>query len=510
MKKEDIWTPIIEGQIYKYLADENGDVDHKVKTLMDYSLGRVLHKTLTAQFPEGGNVFDVYNACESSRLLHISDWLIASHANNEAWLRNVDDKGRPKKLMKFSTVEQIMVEADKAMMKAAQQCRDIVLDASQERIIAQLEDGFTMVELLSPKALDRESSYMQHCIGNGGYDHKVGTVHFGYLSLRDPANKPHATIELMADEMGKWHIMQLQGKQNKFPLQRYVELIVPFIRERDYGMDARLKSNLPFIIDVDGQWHHIGNLPSQLKCHTFNPMTNTMADIKMPDHMSVFSRAEICFKKLDGFPKLISFGDRNTKNVGLEMTHVEIDNMHGETHIKNSAHFNTVRFLTAPESITVDGNCVLAFMENSKMPKAVAAMGTLVISGQVGEEFDTKLEAGGDITFWKCKKLKTITHGIVTKGRLSIFGSEIRDLPDGIDVRELLLTETNVTTLPEGTKVSEKLILDNQVFWEHIPDSIDDDVIIAWKDSHRGPTLEDESGPATVGEWRSQQLRLGM
>lgn len=91
---------------------------------------------------------------------------------------------RPKKLMKFSTIEQIIAEADKAMLKAAQKGRDIVLNESQEKLVVNLDDGFSIVELLAPEALDRESAYMQHCIGNGGYDDKVGSDHFKYLSSR--------------------------------------------------------------------------------------------------------------------------------------------------------------------------------------------------------------------------------------------------------------------------------------------------------------------------------------
>lgn len=34
----------------------------------------------------------------------------------EAWLSNVDGQGRPRKLLKFSSIEQIVQEANKAMM----------------------------------------------------------------------------------------------------------------------------------------------------------------------------------------------------------------------------------------------------------------------------------------------------------------------------------------------------------------------------------------------------------
>lgn len=527
MKKENIWTPIIESELYKFLADENGDVDVDVKKMMNYSLGRVLYKTLNSQLPAGGSIFDFHHACESSKLLHISDWLIAAHINNEPWLQNVDERGRPKKLLKFSTVEQIIAEADKAMLKASQKNRDIKLDETQETLLEQLDGGYTLVELLSPEALDRESAFMQHCIGNGSYDSRLKSPRFQYLSLRDANNKPHATMELILNSNNIWEIQQLQGKQNYAPIQKYIELILPFIKDRKLAFSTGARRNFPYVIDKNCDFHHYNNLPSTVECHTFGPgpksTSDDMGQIKMPLRLAVDDSIIINIKKLDGFPESITFNPAKKAErgvYGLNISFVEIDNAYGDIHIGESTKFDGVKFLTEPESFTVDGELRLYFHHNSKTPKTISASGNIFIFGYTGEEFNSKFEKCTNVAFWQCRNLNKFKYGLDIQGILSIFDSPISELPDGISVRELRLSQTNVLSLPEGTRISEKLVIDDPDTFQHIPDSIDDDVEIEvsglldelLNDQVMGRLhmTKEQTGSITVGEWRAlrQQLRM--
>jgi len=496
------WTRLIEQEIYQYLYNENGDIDAALERFMTISLGRVLSKNSAS---------DDRRRPADTEIYHISDWLIAAVRNNEPWLQNVDEQGRPKKLMKFSTVGQIVAEADKAMLKAAQKNREIVLNENDERLYQKLDDGYSIVELLSPEALDRESAYMQHCIGQGAYDHKVGSQHFKYLSLRDHTNKPHATMELMAGENGKWELIQLQGKQNKSPLPSYVKALTPFLKNADLHVSEPIQSHIPYIIDEDGIWHDIGDLPSSLKCKDFRPLhfDNDMRTIKMPERLHLERSLELNHKKLLGFPSSILIDEYQSKKPKIELKAVEISDCPENVEIGGSIRCVRMTFNSAPESITVDGNCEIGFTPESKLPNSIAATGYIVIAHAFCDIFETRLNSGGDISFWNTK-INKIEHGMEVDGRLSFYKVPIRELPDGIVAKELQLIYTNVTSLPEGIKVSEKLILDNQVFFEHIPDSIEDDVAIEWKDSHKGPVLEDEDGPATVGEWRALRHQMRM
>src|SRR5690606_37071106 len=82
--------------------------DYRVLQFLVMSVGRVLKKQATKgeNWRRNANDQDVG---------HIADWLSAAVANEASWLSNVDEKGIPKKLRKFSSIEQITKEADKAM-----------------------------------------------------------------------------------------------------------------------------------------------------------------------------------------------------------------------------------------------------------------------------------------------------------------------------------------------------------------------------------------------------------
>ena len=62
------------------------------------------------------------------------------------------------------------------------------------RTVMRFPDGFRVVRLLTPKALDRESALCGHCVGEGGYDRDLRAEHARVYSLRDGENTPHATV----------------------------------------------------------------------------------------------------------------------------------------------------------------------------------------------------------------------------------------------------------------------------------------------------------------------------
>jgi hypothetical protein len=133
---------------------------YDIKRLLGLSLGRVLSNTEWTD----------QRAVLTRNLSHIIDWLHAAVVNNESWLERRDEFGRPKKLMKFGSLDQIIKEADKAMLKAAQKLQSIQLVEGDEELYQELADGYYLVRLKTAAALDRESAEMQHCVGLGAYD----------------------------------------------------------------------------------------------------------------------------------------------------------------------------------------------------------------------------------------------------------------------------------------------------------------------------------------------------
>jgi hypothetical protein len=193
----------------------------RLSELLAYSLGRVLLKKAR----RGGAVLDVQPA--ENRFDHVVDWLVAALENGDPWLDNVDEKGRPRKLMKFSDVESILREADRAMLRFARQQAGVRLAEGHEEVAFTHPDGWYVVRLLTPEALDRESGQMQHCIGQGAYDARLKDPAFAYYSLRDPYGKAHATMEADMRDMVP---IQIQGKQNREPLPQYIDRMLGFMK----------------------------------------------------------------------------------------------------------------------------------------------------------------------------------------------------------------------------------------------------------------------------------------
>lgn len=160
--------------------------DERLGTLLALCVGRLMLKAA-----RGGQ--DWSGISRDDDIRHVADWLKAAVVNDAGWLRNVDEHGRPRKLLKFGTMESLLKEADKAMRIEAQKLRGKLGDGD-EVLYAELSDGLHLVRLLTPAALDRESGEMQHCIGNGGYDDLVEDGDHLFLSLRDRHGKAHATL----------------------------------------------------------------------------------------------------------------------------------------------------------------------------------------------------------------------------------------------------------------------------------------------------------------------------
>ncbi len=79
-------------------------VEEPVLKLFELSVGRVLTKSASRHEPWKASL-------DAQTIKHIVDWLTAAVVNEEPWLCNVDEFGRPKKLLKFSKLSEIAKEA---------------------------------------------------------------------------------------------------------------------------------------------------------------------------------------------------------------------------------------------------------------------------------------------------------------------------------------------------------------------------------------------------------------
>ena len=170
---------------------------------------------------------------------HVIDWLHVAVEEAHPWLSNLDALGRPKKLMKCGSLEQLVTEADKAMRRRRvsldERARSLGMD--DESFEMDLGAGHTLVRLLSPAALDVESARMKHCIGHGAYDERLTSPDYEYYSIRDADGRPQATLELrrarILDGLA-WTIRQFRAASNARPDEYLADLIEPVCGERGW------------------------------------------------------------------------------------------------------------------------------------------------------------------------------------------------------------------------------------------------------------------------------------
>lgn len=258
--------------------------DPRVQELLHCSLGRLAMKKARRQEP-------FQHLLSSAGAFHVRDWLTVAVQRNEPWLSHLDEYDRPRKLMKFSTLDQAIKEADKAMKILNQQIDNLTLNEDDEELITSLENGYYFVRLLSPSALKMEGKIMQHCIGQGGYDKILETDENRVFSLRDPAGKPHAT--LLADfnpGLRKPKVIQLQGKQNRRPDDKYIPYLIDafdavgisIVRFYDYKNQIR---------DADKIWHDYDKLPNGFTHDEGLVLPSSCK--KLPENMTIFGDFDI-------------------------------------------------------------------------------------------------------------------------------------------------------------------------------------------------------------------------
>ena len=243
------------------------DLSDVERALLEWSVVRVTANSVRRQMAaaeEAGAEWEITLALNHTS--HVIDWLRSSVIEDAPWLHNVDELGRPKKLMKFSTLADILKEVDKAMArKNASQAK--ALSTSDERHVADLADGYKVVRLMTPAALDLESRRMHHCVGHGSYDRGVidGTTEI--YSVRKPNGMPVVTLEVAVDPDGDpAFIEQVQAAHNRPLDPEHVTLLKPFVFARKWA--GHECGYWPRLLDAHGIPNEYTALPEGLEIDT--------------------------------------------------------------------------------------------------------------------------------------------------------------------------------------------------------------------------------------------------
>nr|WP_250807868.1 PcfJ domain-containing protein [Neorhizobium tomejilense] len=475
--------------------------DGEVLKLLVASLGRVLAKTAD----RGGEWRGLVSPAD---VIHITDWLTAARINEMPWLRKLDDRGRPVKLAKFGTVEQIKNEADKAMRRMASGMAT-GLEPGDEIDVMDLDDGYKVVRLMTPKALDLESARMQHCIGQGGYDPYLERPELGvhFFSLRDRAGNPHVTLE--ADNDGELH--QMQGKQNKPPLEKYVNRLLPFFKERGiaktrpssgYVFDdtarLRLVAALPdgIVIPGDLEINHTSGLAFPRKLTVLGNMSiMDTVNVQMPEELRVGGHLKMfSCRQFSPVGKLAVTGslivnmctiDRLAKDItaaSLSMScnllgiiadtasvpgDVDIEGGGGYIgddykglrdidclrHVGGALVLRKCSVAHLPEGLTVGGSLRVVRGRFERLPVGMKVGGDISITWSDLEELPPRFTCNGDLTLTS-SRVTAIPAGAWIAGSLDIANTSIAGLPDDIFIGgSLRASYSQISRLPDTLKV---------------------------------------------------------
>jgi hypothetical protein len=437
----------------------------RLSELLAYSLGRVLLKAAR----KAGT--DLDGPLYEDRFGHIVDWLVAALVNGAQWLDHVDEKGRPRKLMKFSDVEGILKEADKAMLRFARQQASVRLAEGHEELAFGLPDGWYVVRLLTPEALDHESGQMQHCIGQGAYDARLADPAFAYFSLRDPYGKAHATMEADMRDMVP---IQIQGKQNREPLPQYIDRMLDFMKS--VGIKPiQLSETSPWVFDENWKRHDVCDLPDGVVL-VGRINLRDRSELRFPSTMTVKGELDIRGCHVDRMPDTLVVSDL------IRVEASSLDRPIGKLVMAGKGHVIVVSVGDRPIAETAENVTKIVFegCQTAWLPKGLdgSAIRFLNCKAFVGMEHITSLKA---LRVEACASMP-MTHTDFTTESLfvietpcPVFGGQtkfsgdvvMRDcglvrLPDGLEVAGSLNIGRNpVTVIPDDTRVGGSLDIRN-------------------------------------------------
>lgn len=393
--------------------------DPEILALLMLSVGRVLNKAIA----RGENWSDLV---DERKIGHIVDWFRVAIATRADWLTNVDDLGRPKKLMKFGSIDLIVKEADKAMRLDIERASRASIAAGEERLVTTLTNGMTVVEMLTEAALDRESSIMQHCVGNGAYDAHLGGGKRAFYSIRDANGKPHVTLEVSLPNRS---IVQTRGKQNMVPTDKHMSAVMEAVVATQLQIE-----DVNFVLDRNHEIFQKSALPEHLRVYGSLYLSGYYERGPLPLILSV--EIDLCLRDRDDIhelPTVLSVGRsiyaarcgvkdwrRVTMVVGnLDLTDSRAEQLSDSLAVGGDLILRGTRLASLPNKLGVGRDLDLTDTGALGLPEELFVGGTLII---------------GDATF------KTIP-GEAEVGTLDLCGSDLRVLPSGLVINHDLVLE---------------------------------------------------------------------
>ena len=193
----------------------------------------------------------------------VIEWLSTAIQTDAEWLQDTDENGIPKRLLNIATFDDARQRANKAITAHLSRLqsnfnkdsgfKDYV-EAGHIEVIKEFDDGYKIVQLLTPYALTVEAETLEQCMNRGEYKEKLKRPDVIFYSLRSPENKAVATLELIDGKL-----QQCEGRKNFLPEKRHIPYIAEFLKENQIKI-GDINGRTGFAI-VDGEYVAIPELP---------------------------------------------------------------------------------------------------------------------------------------------------------------------------------------------------------------------------------------------------------
>ncbi|WP_274630773.1 hypothetical protein [Arvimicrobium flavum] len=367
----------------------------------------------------------------ADRVGRVACWIMTAMAHDEAWLRDVDAQGRPRKLLKIGSLAQAEAEADKAMRRFAFNAAAApYVDGEGEATVQTFANGYRIVQLLTPAALDRESAAMGSCAGGGGYDRGVETQYKLIYSLRDAKGLSHVTLEVDPAENS---LVQCLGKQNVAPVARYLPMVRSFVRQWQLQVTAAA-ARCGFVQDaLTHELHSLSALPRGLHVGKGGLWLHDTKIDALPEDLRVDGNLYLGGSAIKRLPR------------GLIVS--------GGIDLRRSAVRELPAHLSA-EWLSLEGTAIAA------LPRGLRIGGAADLRGTEITALPDDLQVGGDLNLWGTD-VAALPEGLRVGGRLVLACTKVMKLPSGLSARSLDLRGTQIRELPDDLKVLGGIRLPN-------------------------------------------------
>lgn len=447
--------PDIKTQIVSELNLLITDTDHsdEMLKLSAIGVGGVLYR----HHRKDGDWKELLKSRETD-IRHIHDWLASALSEKDEWLTRTDEKGRPRKLTKMHSIDQLLAEADKAFSKKMQTAKAKAPAVSglpdDEKVEMELSEGYSLVKMLSPQALDRETAVMQHCVGLGGYDSHTSSKKYALFSLRDRFNKPHATLEVDVERRA---LLQIRGKQNAIPTAKYLALLGPYLGRLDsLTQDSALAD---FRITREGEFVHVSEIPDHaVFAGSLDLSGYDIVDPKIPDDLAVEGNLTVGREFADVFAKKCTVRGhviaRGLKFPGfceqfvfgghLSLEGSTVTKLPERLHIRGDLILKDTTGAILPVGTVVDGNLDISSSDISSLPAGLVVGGSLRAIGSSLTALPDDLKIGGGLLLGGSEQLHELPNYMEVGGNVQLRGTKVSHIPVGMRIGGTLSIDADV------------------------------------------------------------------